>query len=80
MERIERIGEQLKSAGFLVTLDYEVESAGAAWLLNITPKTLRNWRCELQGPHFRHQHSLILYSIEDVLTWKEENERTPASL
>lgn len=64
------IAEQLQAAGFLVLAGGEVEAAGAALLLGITPKTLRNWRSELAGPPWRVARGLAWYRIADVLAWR----------
>lgn len=64
------IGDQLQAAGFLVLQSGEVEAAGAAFLLQISPKTLRNMRAECDGPPFRVARRLVWYSIDAVLAWR----------
>lgn len=63
------IAASLQADGFLVTVAHEVESAGAAMMLGLTPKTLRNWRSDLTGPPWRIVRGLAWYRIQDVLAW-----------
>lgn len=64
------IARYLTTAGFLVLESGEVEAAGAAYLLGIMPKTLRNWRADLAGPPWRVTRGLAWYRISDVLAWR----------
>lgn len=64
------IGTQLQAAGFLVLASGEVEAAGAAFLLQVTPKTLRNWRSSLEGPPWRVARGLAWYRVADILAWR----------
>ena len=60
----------LEEAGFLVLASGEVEAAGAAYLLQLSPKTLRNMRAELDGPPWRTARRIVWYRITDVLAWR----------
>lgn len=63
------VARQLQAAGFLVTLDLHVEAAGAASLMGISPKTLRNHRSDLRGPRWELRHGHAYYAVTDVLEW-----------
>lgn len=70
MSDADDIARRLADAGFVVTIDHEVESAGAAALLGVTPKTLRNWRADLAGPNWRVRGRIVLYAIADLIAWR----------
>lgn len=63
------VAHRLHASGFLVTIDLCVETAGAAALMQLTPKTLRNQRSELRGPRWQLRHGHAYYAIADVLDW-----------
>lgn len=72
MSDVDAIARQLADAGFVVTIDREVESAGAAAVLGLTPKTLRNWRSELMGPDWKVHGRIVLYAIADLIAWRRD--------
>lgn len=61
--------QRIKSAGHWITDDNRVTADGAAYLIGIKPKTLRNWRSERKGPPPLQRGRLITYHLHDVLNW-----------
>ena len=49
-------------------------------LLNISPKTLRNWRVQGEGPKFvKLSNRLIRYRRVDIDTWADSHVRSSTS-
>lgn len=67
---LHEIESELQASGFLVLSTGEVEAAGAAMVLGISPKTLRNWRSNLEGPPWRTVRGFSWYSIKALLAWQ----------
>jgi hypothetical protein len=78
-DRIERLAAELThrlhADGFIVTIDGEVESAAVAELLELAPKTLRNWRAEEVGPPSRTVRGNAWYPIAALARWIAEEQR-----
>ena len=57
-----------------------LSTADAAALLNITPQTLRRYRCSGEGPPFVYINSkLKLYSKQEVMSWVQTRKRKSTS-
>lgn len=51
-------------------------TADAARLIGVSPKTLLNWRYEGKGPEYvRVSRSLVLYRRDDLDAWLRETQR-----
>jgi hypothetical protein len=53
--------------GILIDVDDTVDEAGAARLLDRSPKTLRNWRTEVIGPDHVKRGSRVRYPIANLI-------------
>lgn len=49
------------------------EDVSVRWRGVITPATLANWRSQKTGPSFMKAGNKILYPIESIERWEEEN-------
>lgn len=72
-QRVEQLAADLHARGFIVTRGLLVEAAGVAELLNVSEKTLRNWRCDFdKGPRVHSRRlGAVWYLIPDVLEWRD---------
>jgi hypothetical protein len=77
--------------GALMTIKTEISEllapADLAKLLNVSERTLANWRYKAYGPRYlkfgRSRRSLVLYPSDDLKKWLKEqarNSKNPAAL
>lgn len=75
---LERIASHLKSAGYWVSLDRRrTDEPGAAALIGITTRTLRQWRAAGTAPTFIRAGKLT-YWISDILDFIASRENRAA--
>ena len=74
---LERIAGRLEAAGYWVSLDHRTDEAGAAKLIGIRPRSLRNWRAQGTGPAFVYA-GRVTYKIAAVLDYLNERENPMA--
>lgn len=74
---LERIASRLESAGHWVSLDHRTDESGAAELIGIKPRSLRNWRAQGIGPAFVFA-GRVTYKITAVLDYLNERENRMA--
>jgi Helix-turn-helix domain len=56
-----------------------INTAKAAALLGVSPRTLEGWRCEEIGPDYIEiSPRRIRYAMEDLIKWRDERRRIPS--
>lgn len=55
------------------------DTAQAANILGISPRTLERWRLEGKGPTFRKFGKRALYTELDLIEWSDAQRRTSTS-
>lgn len=53
------------------TLEFFLTTEQASELLQISPKTLQNWRCLGEGPPFKKLGSLVRYPSKALEDWAQ---------
>lgn len=71
-ERTRDAAAALRTAGFYVSVDGCTDTRGAAALLHIAEKTLRNRRAEGRSPRANHRVAgRLFFRIEDLLRLRD---------
>lgn len=53
-----------------------LDTPKTAEMLNISPRTLERWRIEGRGPTYRKLGSRVIYLLDDLILWLDEQRRT----
>lgn len=64
-----RLFDQLRRAGYVISIDRECDARAVASVLTVQTKTLRNWRADLRGPQSRTVHGVAWYSLSGLAAW-----------
>ena len=56
-----------------------LDTSQAAFLLNISPRTLERWRLTGEGPSYRKFGKRVTYSESSLLEWAEQQTHTSTS-
>jgi len=68
----EREAVALRAAGYHVgpAPRFEIATVAAAYFLQRTSGTLRNWRCFASGPPWRADRNRVVYALTDLIVWR----------
>lgn len=53
-----------------------LSTSEVAELLGLKPNTMEIWRCQGRGPVFKKFGRAVRYSIDDLITWIDEQTRS----
>jgi len=70
----EYLEQRCRDAGHTVSLSGAVGDETCAALLDISPATLRNWRCEGRGPAWRYVSRRVWYDLRSVAAFLSQRE------
>jgi len=73
--RVLEAAAALRTLGELVTPDLRINGKGAAMMIGVSQKTLRNWRSIGEGPRW-WTAGVVWYRLDDVVAWLEAKERS----
>ena len=78
-QRLKHVVHELRALGVHVTPDNRVVANGAAKLIGVSQKTLRNWRSTGEGPPWTRAGQ-VWYRVPAVLEWLDAQERSCNSM
>ena len=76
--QLDVVRARFENAGHRVSPREDVNEAAAAWFLNMSPGTLRNWRGQGRAPAYVKLASGIWYPIEGLLDFLEKRRNAAA--
>ncbi len=70
----EQLAARLRARSVWVSADGRIRADAAAELLDVAPKTLRNWRCEGRGPdYYEATPGRFTYRLTDLVAFIERS-------
>ena len=71
--QLDGVRAKFEAAGHSVSVRGDVSEVAAAWFLDCSVKTMRNWRSMRKGPPYLKLPSGVRYPIAGLFTWCEAN-------